>query len=381
MQKYALSTMLTGFVAAGTLFCGGCGDDGSILIDDQRQEQSSGKKSQAAQPKEEAPAKKEAGQPKESVLGQLKGIFKGEEDDGAAPAAKSSGKGVRAKKVQANAKDDANVDPADAKRWTDADEQLNDPDFEYAVKCAKEQNYSEAKHQLLNITARHPDSSSAWRWLGDCHYNLLELQDAINAYQKALKIHAENYFALRGEAFAHLHLGHEYWRAGTPEKRALAHDQYKQAMKNLQDCLNIYPGDLEAMYGLSMAAEGASRRLYQNAIAQLRANNREVAESDARNCLEIVKVGVDAARQRMFKNPQEVGPRSIAGGLLQRQAMLHYSFRQMDDALESISQACKAYQSILEISPNNYLAKQELDRCQKLQAQWEKEKGSAPAGR
>ncbi len=387
MRKNAITTLLTGLTLAAGLFSGGCSDESSILIDDQQQDGSSKKTTGKKDVKGDADTGvasegKKAGDSgqadgkKDGVWGQVKGFVKGSSGED-----NTKRSGDSAKKDTAPAADAAPAgDADDSKRWNDADEKLNDPDFEYAVKCIREQNYSQAKHLLLGVTARNPNSSSAWRWLGDCHYNLLELSAAVEAYQKALTIHHENYFALRGEAFAHLHLGHECWRAGTADKRKQAHEEYREAMKDLQDCLRVYPGDLEAMYGLSMAAEGASRRLYQNAVTQLKANNREVAEADARNCREVIDVGIEAARQRMYKNPEEIGPRSIAGGLFQRRATLQHSFRNYEEALENIGQAVKAYQSILEISPSNYLAKGELDRCQKLQDQWQKQKDSAPAG-
>lgn len=380
MRKNAIQSLLSGLALAAVLVAGGCNDESSILIDDQQQGGSSKKDSGNVAPKDAkqsdgadttaADGKTDA--KKGGVWGQVKGLLKNQDDDAAVSPA--GGKTPAADPAADGAQDGA------AGRWNDADEKLSDPDFEYAVKCIREQNYSQAKHLLLGVTARNPNSSSAWRWLGDCHYNLLELQAAVDAYRKALAIHSENYFALRGMAFAHLHLGHECWRAGTADKRKQAHDEYREAMKNLQDCLRIYPGDLEAMYGLSMAAEGASRRLYQNAVTQVKNGNRELAESEARNCREVIDVGIEAARQRMYKNPEEVGPRSIAGGLFQRRATLQYAFHNYDEALENMGQAVRAYQSILEIAPNNYLAKGELDRCQKLLEQWQKQKDRAPGG-
>lgn len=359
MRRYA-RTILLGGVALTSVFVSGCGGDSSILIDDQRQQDD-------IAPKQEEQAKQEEQPKKEGIWGQVKGVFKGDSAENPTPDTTST-----------DTADTDSTATSGAGRWNDADDNLQDPDFDYAVKCIKEQNYAEAKHLLLNVTQRHSDSSSAWRWLGDCHYNLLELPEAIKAYQRALTIHPENYFALRGEAFAHLHQGHEFWRIG---KRKEAHDDYKIALKELHDCLRVYPGDMEAMYGLSMAAEGASRRLYQNAITQLRANNKELAESDARNCLEVIDEGITASRQRIYKNPEEIGPRSIAGGLFQRRAILQRDFNRLNEALDDITQAINAYQSILAISPNNYLAKGEMDKCQKLQARWEKEQADAPASK
>ena len=194
--------------------------------------------------------------------------------------------------------------------WMNEDQAVSDEEYDTAKELVAQQQFVEAKEILLNIIQRHPDSSSTWRWLGDCYYNLLELPDAINAYQKARSLYPENYFAMRGEGFAHLHYGNELWRLG---ERKQAHDQYRKALKTLQECMRIYPGDAEALYGRSMAAEGASRRLYQNAITLLRNNRTQEAESEAGICVEVIDEGIESARQRLLKNSNELGPIIITG--------------------------------------------------------------------
>lgn len=388
MRKNALGFILGALTAGAGLLTGGCGDPGAIAIDEkngnaeasENTENSKATKNDGGNLQGDAATDKNPNAGSGGVWGvrQVKGMFQGGNNAKANPKKSADNPAPEDEK---NAKQDdsaaaeGGVEDTQNKGWGDSHDTIQDPDFEYAVKAVRDQNYPEAKHLLLNVTKRHPESTSAWRWLGDCQYNLLELDQAIQSYQKALSVYPENYFALRGEGFSHLHLGHDFWRLG---KRTEAHEEYRKALKIMQDCLRVYPGDLEAMYGRSMAAEGASRRLYQNAITQLKAGKTEVAEAEGRNCLEVIDEGIESARQRMYKNPEEIGPRSIAGGLFQRRAILQHAFKRTDEALKDMEQAVKAYQSILEINANNYLAKAELEKCKKMQEAWEKELENAP---
>lgn len=248
--------------------------------------------------------------------------------------------------------------------WMSEDKAVTDEEYATAKELVAQQQFIEAKDILQNIIQRHPDSSSAWRWLGDCYYNLLELPEAIKAYQKARSLYPENYFAMRGEGFAHLHYGNELWKVGD---RRNAHDQYRQALRTLQECMRIYPGDAEALYGRSMAAEGASRRLYQNAITLLRADRKTEAESEAGICVEVIDEGIESARQRLLKNPDELGPIIITGGLFQRRAVLLMNFERYPLALNDVNKAIKAYEAVASISPGNQLAEKELAKCLKYQ--------------
>lgn len=249
----------------------------------------------------------------------------------------------------------------------------NNQEYLRGENALKSHDYQTAKTVFLQLTLQRPGSSSLWRRLGDGHYNLLELSSAIGAYERAVTLNPENYFALRGLAFAYLYHGHDLWN--TADKN-LAHDQYGRALKLLQQCLRIYPGDQEAMYGRCLAAEGASRRLYQNALALQKKGDKEAAAAAARNCVEIIDEGIESAKLRINKNQEEVGPRSIIGGLFQRRAILNHQFNQEEHALQNMENATRAYDSILKIDGENILAKKELERCQTLMKQWE-EKAAA----
>lgn len=265
-----------------------------------------------------------------------------------------------------------NYDPsrsqADIWHHDDDGDLLVDSDYRAAKEWLEQGRYADAKPLLIRVANASPRHSSVWRRLGDCHYNLLELSDAVSAYEKSLKLNRENYFAMRGLAFAYLYSGHDLWAA---RNFAAAHDKYGVALKLLQQCLRIYPGDLEAMYGRGMAAEGASRRLYQNALALLAQGKRQQAAAAARNCHGVIAEGIASVEQRINKRTDEIGPRNVIGGLFQRQAMLEKEFGEAEAAVRDIGMAVRAYGSVLKIAPDDAMAKKELAKCEKMQADWE----------
>lgn len=353
------------------LFLTGCGDDTGIFIDNGKPENGAEAPKTGINAGSDAEKEEPATDEKPTADNQNKSWWKKVFNKDDEPAEKAAGNPDEEEFYE-----EEEVTITHQERWKDPADAQADPDFEFAMEKIKEVNYPQAKHYLLNVVKRQPNSSSAWRWLGECHYNMMELEEAINAFEKSLSIYPENYFAMRGEGFARTHYGHELWRNG---KRDAAHDQYRQAMKLLQDCTRIYPGDLEAMYGRSMAAEGASRRLYQNAIILLRQGKRQQAEAEASNCVKVIDEGIDAARQRIYKNADEIGPRNIAGGLFQRRAMLQKAFGRLDEAVKNMQSAVDAYESIQKIDADNYLAGAELTKCKALLKKWETELDNQPA--
>ncbi|MCC8180616.1 MAG: tetratricopeptide repeat protein, partial [Planctomycetes bacterium] len=209
------------------------------------------------------------------------------------------------------------------------------PQFEQAVTMVKESRFTEAKQILSRESIENPQNAAAWRWLADCHYNLLELDDAITAYERAISLDPNDYYAIRGQGFSYLHRGHELWRQMQEEVTrgqkdraantfALAHENYKKSLDLLGACLRRAPNDGEAIFGEAMAAEGASRKLYSNAISYLKLGpeHRERAELFAENCLTVINKGIERATDRAKQNPGEAGPRALLGGLFLRKALL-----------------------------------------------------------
>ncbi len=256
--------------------------------------------------------------------------------------------------------------------------------FENAVNMVKNNRFAEAKSLLLSETSASPNNPAVWRWLGDAQYNLLELQDAIDSYQSALRLDPNDYYALRGQGFAYLHRGHELWRKMMEELNlsqrdqaaatfAQAHENYRQSLAKLGDCLRRAPNDSEAVYGEAMAAEGASRKLYSNAISYIKLGpeNRERAELFAENCIQVINKGVERAGERARQNPGESGPRALLGGLYLRKAMLYQQLGRNELALQELRNSHGVQKSILdEIDKNNQTAQKGVADCEAYWKQW-----------
>lgn len=233
--------------------------------------------------------------------------------------------------------------------------------------------FKQAKDLLLQAVQESPSDSEVYRWLGDCYYNLLELEDAIQAYVKARQLDPTNYTALRGKGFAHLHLGRELYRQyrvatankdakAAEECLAKAHDNFQLALEILRECLKTLPGDSEAMYGRAMACEGASRKLYSNAVVCLGNNDTARANSWAENCRSIIDEGIEAATFRVNDHMKEPNSRVLMGNLFYRRAWLYKKFGQPEQAMIDIKKAIDTQRSILaDIDPGNEPAKQALD--------------------
>lgn len=258
-------------------------------------------------------------------------------------------------------------------RIVDAHQTYANPEFDEAIRLVQNDNFVQARAAFLKIAERNPADDEAWRWIGDCNYNLMELHKALEAYQEARRLNPRNYYAQRGEGLARLHYGHELWRSG---KQREAHEQYRQSIEILQNCTRQYPGDMDAMYGRAMAAEGASRLLYMNAILLLSKREQQLAERELRNCLDVIVEGVQAAElvtQAMTDGGQEaasVGPLNISGGLYQRHATLLHTFKRDDDALQTMQLAAERYRMILQVDPTNLKAQEELARCRAKLQEW-----------
>ncbi len=256
------------------------------------------------------------------------------------------------------------------------------PQFENAVRLVKDNRFSEAKAILVSETGRNPSNAAAWRWLADCHYNLLELDEAIASYQRALERDPNDYYALRGQGFSYLHRGHEHWRRmqeevarGEKETAAAtfaqAHENYKRSLEMLGLCLRRAPNDGEAVYGEAMAAEGASRKLYSNAISYLKLGpeQRERAELFAENCMTVINKGIERSNERAKQVPGDAGPRALLGGLYLRKAILYHQLGKNDLALIELRNSRDVQNSILdEIDKNNETAKRNI---QETEVYWE----------
>ena len=70
--------------------------------------------------------------------------------------------------------------------------QRNDTDYETAVQAVKAANYEKAVMLLSRVVAAKPNNADAWNYLGFSKRKLLQFDQALNAYQKALAINPDH---------------------------------------------------------------------------------------------------------------------------------------------------------------------------------------------
>ena len=70
--------------------------------------------------------------------------------------------------------------------------QSNDTDYETAVQAVKAANYEKAVMLLSRVVAAKPNNADAWNYLGFSKRKLLQFDQALNAYQKALAINPDH---------------------------------------------------------------------------------------------------------------------------------------------------------------------------------------------
>ena len=241
------------------------------------------------------------------------------------------------------------------------------------------ERYADALVEIESAIQNGYATAEVYRWRGDGQYNLLRLREAIESYRLALALAPDNYFARRGQGLAHLHLGHQIHtyqldaQARKDDEAAKqyfreAHDCYKTALQAMRGCVAERPNDLDAVYGLAMAAEGTSRALYSLAISNLRKQNRFAADGAATECLNLINEGLQYALIRydkVGKAEKEAGALTIAGGLFLRQAKLQHAFDNTSEAIENVKRAINIQRMILsDIDGNNQSARDNLAECE-----------------
>lgn len=300
----------------------------------------------------------------------VKGIFEDKDESAAEePSEKEeSSKAKKKEKKEKKKEKKASVTTEEEGGAIPPTGEIESTDLERGKQLVREERFAEAKVILLDVTRKEPNNPEAWRWLGESQYNLMQLEEAIESFQKALDLDPKNYYSLRGGAFARLHHGHQLWKARRIDE---AHDLYRKALEDLQLCLRMKPSDMEAMYGRAMAAEGASRKLYTNAVGYLSSGKRQQAEVEARNCMEVIDEGIKAAQQRIYAYEREAGPRILAGGLYMRRACLLKEFDTKDQAIRDMEKAIELYSSVVkDVDPENSLAQSKLRECESLLSAW-----------
>ena len=84
---------------------------------------------------------------------------------------------------------------------------VQDPEFQAAMGAVRQQDWQQVVAKMGAYTQRDPNNADAWNELGHAHRKLGQIDPALNAYGKALKIDPKH----KG---AHEYLGEAYMQMG-----------------------------------------------------------------------------------------------------------------------------------------------------------------------
>ena len=242
-------------------------------------------------------------------------------------------------------------------------------EFQEAVTLVQQRNFRPALKILDKLLEEQPRNDQIFQWKGDCHYNLLELEQAIAAYKTARELNPNNHLALRGMGFACLHQGHQLLRKG--DQRG-AYDAYMESIATIRNVLRVWPADSEANFAKAMAIENATKFQADRAVSLLRIRDEQGADKTVKECLLLCNEGIEAAKFRINKHLEQPEPRVIVGNLFFRRAQLLAEFNHLPEALVDIGKAKATYTSIIqEIAPDHAFAQRQIEQCVEMQNQWQ----------
>ncbi len=260
------------------------------------------------------------------------------------------------------------VDGKDIEKSPDSPVPSEDAGYLAILKLMREGKIETAQNALKEFLVDHPDHPDAWRQLGDCRYNLGMVREALDAYRIALRKDSRNYLAERGRGIAALYLGYESYSKGDTK---LAHTYFQTSLNSLHSCLSANKDDKLARYGQALAAEGASRKLYEIARKALGGENHEQAKDIIRNCLDIIDVAAQASRERMQQKPEDSEARMLYGCLMMRRAKVLQPFGHQKEALDNIKSALEAFQPVaLSKDKKSQIAQGQVSICRDLMKAW-----------
>lgn len=217
---------------------------------------------------------------------------------------------------------------------------------------------AEAKTYFQRLSVEYDEDPEVWRWLGDLHYNLVELDEAMAAYARAIELQPSNYLAHRGVAFATYYRGVQLASAQQHDR---AHVAFERALRRIHQCARWRPDDLEALFVRAKICEGASRKLYRNAAAYYNDGQPQLGAAEALNCIQVLSEGIEAARKRAAKFEKEAESRMLLARMLHRRAVLGYHMDKTKQAVADLQLAVRIYRDVLaNINPKQPLAKQRL---------------------
>ena len=247
----------------------------------------------------------------------------------------------------------------------------NDERYTVALDLMKEGRLHEAELLLQDYLEDLPMHADAWRQLGDCRYNIDKVQEALTAYENALKYEPENYLALRGLGVAALYLGYQCFDYKNAQK---AHEFFQQSLSSFHSCLEKRDDDKLSAYGQSLAAEGVSRQLYKIARAALGTENHDQAKRIIRNCMDIIDTAISATENRIETKPEDDEAKLLLSSLLVRRAKILQPFGHIDEASGNLDEAMSIIEPIARgTSEQRLAAENQIALCIGLKEMWKSE--------
>jgi tetratricopeptide (TPR) repeat protein len=133
-----------------------------------------------------------------------------------------------------------------------------DPTLDRAIALERQRRWPEAKQVYLELLTHDPRLHVAWIGVGNCYYGLKELDQAADAYRKALQL-------APGDAQAKNNLAHVLWESGTELSQALelateAVSEARSRIERLEESLRS-DGEGSARENLAGLVEQSRRHL------------------------------------------------------------------------------------------------------------------------
>lgn len=238
-----------------------------------------------------------------------------------------------------------------------------------ALDLMQKQRFRKAIHVLDEWLDEQPGHHEARTLKADCHYQLKQIDEAIELYEEVLAAAPGQYPARRGVGFAYLNQGHQQLQQGVPAK---AFSAYTKSLRIFRSCAEVLPGDGRAAYGRCFAAEALARFYHDRAVKLRARGDHQGGETMFDKCVGFCTEALDAARRYQVQAPRDVGPRAVSGRILKQMAMLAHEFGQFERAVISLKKSRQAWLSILrDIDPHHRGAQEEADACLILLGRWE----------
>jgi tetratricopeptide (TPR) repeat protein len=209
---------------------------------------------------------------------------------------------------------------------------------------------------------KNPRNAEAFSLKGDCHYQLLEFNKAVECYKIARKLDPAYYPALRGLGFVELNIAKKAFKENDTLK---AYNHFEHAITILREANKILPRDMNVVYGRAYAAEGMGRFFYQRSLNLFRMRkDLQGAETMADKAQQFFNESIEMARMYSMHFDRKIEPRALIGDIFVRIALLHQEFGRNAQANQAMRNALITWQSVLhDIDPENVRAKENVAKC------------------